>query len=406
MTCSGAINRFSSLLIAALAAWPVFADGLFDPVARVNDAIVTEYEVEQRQRFLSVLDAPVTTREATIETLIDDRLRSQAVQDAGIELTEEGVAQSLAEFAGRAELTTEAFIANLREAGVDEETFRDFVVNSVGWRELIRGLYLGSVDVTDAEVDEALATSTNTRGINVLLSEVIIPAPEQEAEQAAELAQIIAEAGSQAEFSDLARQYSATASRGDGGRLPWTPVDQLPPSLQPIILGLVVGEVTAPLPIPNAIALFQLRGIREGTAPRQIYAEIEYATYAIPGGRSAPALAVAAQVRATVDGCKDLYKVAQGQPEQLLEITAQAPAAIPRDIAIELAKLDPGESSVALTRSNEQTLLFLMLCKRTATENAGVTRAQAADALRQRKLQDFADALIAQLRADARILRP
>lgn len=391
-------------LIPALAI-PAMGQNLFSPVARVNDMLVTEYEVQQRQLFLDVLNAPGGTREDIIDDLIDDRLRSEAVREAGIELTTEGVQESLSEFAARANVTTEQFIAGLRQEGVDEETFRDFVLNSVTWRQLVRGLYLSRVTVTDAEIDEEIGYDTDNTSLNVLLSEIIIPAPPQNAERVMELAERISESRSYDEFSGFARQYSATASRDDGGRMPWTALSQLPETLRPIILDLNVGEVTAPLPIPNAVALFQLRGISEGSVRRQSYSEIEYATYFIPGGRSEAALAEAARVRGDVDECRDLYAVAQGQPEETLEIVAQAPGAIPRDIAIELAKLDPGESSTALTRADGQTLMFLMLCKRVARGNAELTRGQAENAIRQRKLQGYADNLIAQLRADARIER-
>ncbi|MEM6941036.1 MAG: peptidylprolyl isomerase [Pseudomonadota bacterium] len=217
------------------------------------------------------------------------------------------------------------------------------------------------------------------------------------------LAERIAQSRSEGEFSSFARQHSATASRGRGGRMPWTPLDQLPPSLVPIILGLSPGEVSQPLPIPNAVALFQLRAIEETGAPARSYSEIEYAAYYIAGGRSEAALAEAAKVRAEVDSCNDLYAVAQGQPEEVLERGSKAPGEIPQDIAIELAKLDPGEVSTALTRADGQTLVFLMLCKRVATNNAEVSREAVIDALRQRQLQGFAANLTANLRANARI---
>ena len=186
--------------------------------------------------------------------------------------------------------------------------------------------------------------------------------------------------------------------------MPWTPLSQLPPSLHPIILDLSEGEVTAPLSIPNAVALFQLRGIEETGRPATTYSEIEYAAYYISGGRSEAALATAASIRARVDRCDDLYGIAQGQPEEVLERGAKAPGDIPRDIGIELAKLDPGEVSTALTRANGNTLVFLMLCKRTSAERAEADIGQLAEIIRQRELQGHADQLIEQLRADARII--
>ena len=407
MKFSPLIRTLGAAVTALMISQPSFAQNLFAPVARVNDAVVTEFEVQQRQRFLQILNAPGADRESTIEALIDDRLRIAEADRNNIELTAEGLAAGLTEFAGRANLSIEDFLTALGQAGISEETLRDFVATSLTWRDLVRARYGAQVTITDSEIDRALAVSNAdaASGIRVLLSEIIIPAPPQNAARVAALADKISQSRSQSEFSSYARRYSATASRGRGGRMPWTPLAQLPPSLHPIILALAEGEVTAPLPIPNAVALFQLRGIEETGKPATTYSEIEYAAYYISGGRSEAALARAANIRARVDRCDDLYGIAQGQPESVLDRGSKAPGDIPRDIGIELAKLDPGEVSTALTRANGETLVFLMLCKRTAAANAEVDRGQVALAIRQSKLQGYADQLMEQLRANARIVR-
>ncbi|MCX7559597.1 peptidylprolyl isomerase [Sulfitobacter sp. F26204] len=405
MKISATLRRLALLGAMTLGAQMAQAQNLFAPVARVNDMVVTEFEVQQRQRFLQVLNAPGSDRDSAVQGLIDDRLRAQAVTDSGIALTEEGLQEGLAEFASRANLTLEEFTQALEQSGVSRETLRDFVSNSLAWRELIRARYARQSSVSEDEINRALGNTRSTgSGIRVLLSEIIIPAPPQRATQVAALAERIAQSKSESEFSRFAGQYSATASRGRGGRMPWTPLEKLPPALHPILLALGPGEVTAPLPIPNAIALFQLRGIEETGAPAKIYSEIEYAAYYMAGGRSEATLAQAARLRTQVDTCDDLYGIAKDQPEEVLDRGTKAPAELPQDIAIELAKLDPGEVSTALTRSNGETLVFLMLCKRTAQANAEVSREDVISTLRQRKLQGFANNYMEQLRADARIL--
>ncbi|MFU1606018.1 peptidylprolyl isomerase [Sulfitobacter pontiacus] len=390
--------------LGLMTAAPVSAQNLFAPVAKVNKSVVTEFEVQQRQRFLEVLNAPGATREGALTSLIDERLRNEAVAEAGIELTPQGIEDSLAEFASRADLSTEEFTQALGQSGVSRETFRDFVVNSVGWRELVRARYASRVQITDAEINRALG-ETQGSGVRVLVSEIIIPAPPQQAARVNALAEQISQSKSTAEFSNYASRYSATASRGRGGRLPWQNLTDLPPSLQPLILNLAPGEVTDPLPIPNAVALFQLRDIEETSVTAPTYSEIEYAAYYIPGGRTEPALAQAAQIRGRIDTCDDLYGIAKGQPAEVLERVKKAPSDIPQDVAIELSKLDTGEVSTTLTRANGQTLMLLMMCGRTAAANASASREDVTNALRQERLTGYAEQLLEQLRADARIVR-
>lgn len=397
----------SALLAAACVAAltnPVAAQNLFAPAATVNDTVVTEFEVEQRVRFLKILNARGATRKAAIESLVNERLRGEAVRDAGLQLTDEGINASLEEFASRANLTRAEFTTALARAGVDKETFRDFVINGIAWRDLIRARYGNRVSVSEAEIDRALAAqSSGGSNIRVLVSEIIIPAPPPQAARVSALAEQIAESKSANEFSNYARQYSATASRGAGGRLPWQALSDLPPSLQPLILSLSPGEVSEPLNIPNAVALFQLRDIEETGKPVKTYAAIEYAAYYMAGGRSPETLQQAANLKTQVDVCDDLYTYAKGQPESVLDRETLPPSKIPNDFMIELSKLDEGEVSTALTRADGQALVFLMMCGKTAEQNAEVSREDVAGSIRQRRLSGFADSLLAELRAEARI---
>lgn len=396
-----------ALTAAALAVTltaPAFAQNMFAPVATVNDSVVTEFEVQQRVLFLNILNARGATRTAAIESLINERLRGEAIRDSGLQLTAQGIDDGLEEFASRANLSREEFTATLARAGVEKETFRDYVISGIAWRDLIRARYASRVSVSEAEIDRALANqSTGVSNIRVLVSEIIIPAPPQEAARVAAIAEEISKSKSATEFSNYAREYSATATRDAGGRLPWQSLSDLPPALQPLLLALTPGEVSEPLNIPNAVALFQLLDVEETGTPAKTYATIDYAAYYMAGGRSEQTLQQANNLKAAVDVCDDLYAFAQGQPESVLDRETLPPSKIPQDFALELSKLDEGEVSTALTRADGQALVFLMLCGRTAEQNAEVDREQVAGAIRQRRLSGFADGLLAELRAEARI---
>jgi len=389
--------------LMAFAARPAQAQSLFSPVVTVNDSIITEFEIEQRQLFLLLLNAPGATREAVIESLVDERLRMQAVTTAGMQPSQEDIDAGIDEFAARVNLSGEEFLVVLDENGVAKETMESFVSVGVGWRDFIRARFAPRLEITENEIDEALGTGGGGSRIRVLLSEVIIPAPPERMPEVQELAAQISTAQSEEEFSEYARQYSGTATRDDGGRLPWRALNELPEILRPLLLNLAPGEVTEPIPIPDAVALFQLRGIEETGVLSEGFAAIDFAQFFIPGGRSPEALAEAERIRTEIDVCNDLYGIAQGRSPEVLVRETLPPADIPTDVALELSKLDPGESSVALTRSGGQTLVFLMLCGRTAAANEEVDRAAVESALRTARLNQIAESYLDQLKSDARI---
>ncbi|MFC6759989.1 hypothetical protein ACFQFQ_11590 [Sulfitobacter porphyrae] len=77
----------------------VMAQNLYAPVARVNDRIVTEFEVQQRQRFMQLLNAPGSDRENVIDELIKDRLRDDLAARYDLKLSDEAVQSGLSDFA-------------------------------------------------------------------------------------------------------------------------------------------------------------------------------------------------------------------------------------------------------------------------------------------------------------------
>ena len=396
-----------ALLVAALLppAGPAGAQNLFAPVIKVNDLAITRYEIQQRARMLQLFRAPGDPVELARQQLIEDRLKIDAAQANGFVLDSDQVMQGMEEFAGRADLEAAEMIEALQGAGVDESTFREFVRAGITWREFSRARFGSRVSVSEDDLERARLAVSGTTGVRVLLSEIIMPAPPQDREAVMQRATRISDFETEAEFAAAARQFSASDSAARGGRMEWVPITNLPETLRSVILGLAPGEVSDPLPLEGAIALFQLRDIEETEAPDREYEAIEYAAYYIDGGRSDAALSRAAQVAANTDTCDDLYGVAEGQPPEVLDRGSKAPDEIPDDIALELSKLDPGEVSTVVTRAEGRTLVLLMLCGRSPKiEGEGPSAEQLTNFIRNRRLDSFANGYLEQLRAEARIV--
>jgi peptidyl-prolyl cis-trans isomerase SurA len=260
------------------------------------------------------------------------------------------------------------------------------------------------VKITEAEIDRAISAITAGSDVRVLISEIVIPLTPENAQAATEIAEQISKLTTTQAFSQAAAQVSAAPSAQNGGRLDWTPLTQLPPQLRPVLLALAPGEVSEPLPLNGAIALFQLRDIQETGVTQPSYAAIDYATYRLPGGRSAETLAQAAQIATQVATCDDLFAVGRTTPPEWLSRQSAAPGEIASDIALELAKLDAGELSYSLTRNNGQDLLLVMLCGRTPAVDIETDRQAVLSSLRNQRLASYAKSYLAQMRADAVIV--
>ncbi|MEM6312435.1 MAG: peptidylprolyl isomerase, partial [Pseudomonadota bacterium] len=353
-----------------VAAWFVSAphasaQNLFAPVIKVNEKAITRFEIDQRARLLTLFRAPGDPVENAREQLIEDRLKMQEAQDIGLVISEDDLMNAMDEFAARANLELDEMLNALSDAGVEEVTFREYIRVGITWREVVGARFGSQVSVNEDDLERARLALSGAGGVRVLLSEIVLPIPQGQLETILARAETLAQIDNTRDFEVAARRFSASPTGPTGGRMEWTSISDLPPQLRPIILELAPGEVTEPITTEQAIILLQMRDIAETATAEPSYAEIEYATYFIPGGRSEEALQAARRVEDTVNTCDDLYGVAQGQPVSVLDVITQPPSEIPQDIAIQLNQLDPGEVSTALTRSNGQTLMFLMLCSRT-----------------------------------------
>jgi len=389
------IIRQIGLLIAMAVTTPAVAQNLFAPVAEVNGSVITAYEQSQRATMLTLFRTPGDPAAQALDALINERLQMREAKRRGLTVTEEEIVAGETEFAQRAQLDRTQFLAALAQAGVARESLRDFVVAGLLWRKVVRDEFAGRVSISQAEVDRFIADARRERpGPRVLLTEIILPANTPQARATAErIAAELQNIRSVDAFSDAARRYSAAPTAPAGGRLDWMPIGNLPGNIAALVLPLAPGGVTPPVPLPNALAVFQLRGIQEaGAAPAD---RIEYATVAL----ASPA--EAARVAARVDTCDDLYGVVPDGGDRVARQTL-APAQIPAAVALDLARLDPGEAAISGT-AGPTTLV--MLCRRIADAGAEIGEEQARDQIVNRRVGRQADNLLAELRANAHIRR-
>jgi peptidyl-prolyl cis-trans isomerase SurA len=405
-------------LTLCLAAPPLLAqDDPFAPIVYVNDSAITRFELDQRILFMRAVNTPGDVEALARKALIENRLQVQEALRQEAEITDEALQAGIAEFAGRANLTSEQFTAALAERGVDPQTLRDFVRAGLLWREVVRARFAPRVMITENDIDNALAPTALRGGVR-LLSELIIPAPPEQAQDAMALAEeLSASISGEAAFAEAAAQFSAAPSAPQGGRIDWLVADNLPPPIAALLLGLAPGQVTAPIQLPNAVAIFLLRSVSETGERPSLPVTVEYAQVLFPD--TPEGLASALRMQADADACDDLYGLARDLPPDQLIFESSPPGAIPGDIGLQLAKLDPRESTVNLRRGGARVLL--MLCSRTVVPRTPPpaegqeaaeppTPEQVREQVRARlfneRVSKQADAWLAELVADAIIREP
>ena len=375
------------------------AQGLFDPVISVNRAAITAYELEQREQFLEILQRSSGMAQRARDDLIEDRLKMAAADRSGIKLSGAQLLSAMNEFAANANLELEQLLETLAQSGVDEQTYRDFIMVGVTWRELIRARFAARSAPSEAEIDRALASAAAQGGVKVLLTEIVLPAGSaEELNSARQTAERLGRISSTADFSEQARRLSVAQSGVNGGRLEWANLSDLPDGLRPIISGLRPGQITTPLEVPNAVVLFQLRDVAETTAQSPEISAIEYAHLKGP----ADAVKAATQM---ADTCDDFYGAAKDDPSLTLTIRSESPDQMSQALSLRLMGLDKNEfDDMPAAAAAGDHAEIVMLCARVYAALEDVSRGQVADNLRSARISSLADGFLAELRASADIV--
>ena len=387
-------------------AQPATAQGLFDPVIIVNDQIITKYELDQRRRLMDALGVRGDLAQQAKDGLIGDRLKVASAAEAGLVTTDEQISKAFEDFAARNGQSLDGVLSMLAGKGVATETLRDFLTTNLVWQTLMRQRYAGSVGVSESEIDAALSATSENTNLQILISEIVLPFIEGQEEEIRKLAADIAKIRSFDEFSDAARQFSVAGSRSDGGKLDWIALSNLPPALRPVLLPLENGQVSEPLELPNAIAIFQMRGLNESAPTSARYSSVEYALLSVADTEGVTAELVDIADRAI--RCDDLYGLSQNLNNATLSIMSRPPSDIPNSDALWLARLDAGESLIEtrITADGSAQKSLVMLCSRTSTANQSVSRDEVRTRIQNEKLNARANSLLESMKASARIIYP
>lgn len=367
------------------------AAGPFDPVITVNGRVVTQYEFDQRLLFMQILRQPGDLEELARTTLIEDRLRMVAAKDLGLKLTPEQIMEGMTEFAGRANLSPEEFMELTGQMGLEPESFRDFVEAGMVWREVVRAKFAGTITITEAEIDRAIANLQPTGAVKLKLIEITLPATGQD--QSAAIAQM---RKIQSQITDEA-DFAAAARANGGGATGWTMLADLPEEARKTLERQAPGTMTAPVKFDDKVVIYWVSERGEDPVAANAGPWVDYAQYLIPEGPNTEAEIAA--TRARVDSCDDLYTVNKGQPADRVIRESQPQSAVGGDVGAVLATLDAGETAARISRGGWRVMV--MLCSRGPAPDLVPDREIIREQLLNQRLSSLADIYLEELRSEA-----
>jgi len=270
------MNQLAKLLliqsIAAIFLWSGLAVAQISIVATVNEHPITNYDVEQRAKFLEfATNIRINDQnrdrvyEDALQLLIDDKLRLEEAKDM-IPDVESSVLPEARNFMnqnfGNGDRSGTII---LREAGIDPMTVQQKYTSDLAWSSYISGRFQEKFSNIETMIDEELARMRlSASKPQIQLGEIVLaPGQSRDLTQTEALAREIAAAVRKgASFAEIARQYSASGSASRGGNIGWVMVEKLPKAFRDELAGMKSGEVTDPILLDGAFYLLRHTGER------------------------------------------------------------------------------------------------------------------------------------------------
>ncbi len=131
-------------------------------VASVNGDPVTTVDVEQRMKLLRAFKRPAT-RDAAIESMISDRLKSREATRFGVSIKDSEVGEEIQTVAKRQKTSTQQLSADINHAGVAQSHALNYFKAELGYAVLIRALNRG-VEASESTVRAELAKEKTKGG--------------------------------------------------------------------------------------------------------------------------------------------------------------------------------------------------------------------------------------------------
>ena len=362
---------------------------------QVNNSVITQFELDQRAKFLGALKFTGNHSELAQTQLIEERLKQSEAQKLNISASDFEIEDALKRFASRANLTVKEFNKELKRLEIYPDTFRSYVETEVIWQKLVNKKFGAQSSVSNLQLQRAKSISKFEDTIQVLLTEIIIPFSTDDRSEKENLANLLKQIRSKEEFSNAAHKHSKAPTATVGGRVKWQNFDRLPGIIKPLILGLSPGQVTEPIMLTKAIALFQLRDIREIKTDRtqlelldfvKVKSDLKYLLF----------------VQDNFHNCSDLEAIIGDQTEVTLTRKKLLSDEIPNTLVPVLDNLDQNESEIIVADGQSQ---LVIMCERNNQLNSTAqTLEQDKNVLQSNRLKHLARSFLETLKDNARIV--
>lgn len=251
-------------------------------IAVVNDEALTQWEIgEQKRVVLGQMRAQNVTPPAAdvlerqvLDRLINERILLQHAKETGVRVDDVQVERAIQRIAQDNKLTPDAFRAAVEREGIPYPKYREDIRNEITIARLRDREVDSRITVSDAEVDNFLATMAAQTGgeTEYRLSHILVLVPEQATPEQIDAKRARAEEALKqvrggVDFAQVAAGYSDAQDALQGGSLGWRTPARLPTVFAEPVRTMKPGDTSGVLRSAAGFHIVKLQEVRDRSAP-------------------------------------------------------------------------------------------------------------------------------------------
>lgn len=249
-------------------------------VAIVNDEIISSYDLRQRLMLLILSSGMQPTQEnmpalqqQALRSLVDERLQMQELKRFDAKVEDAQVDQDIEQIAKENNSDRATMLAQLAQAGIDPQTFRDQRRAAIGWQMLVSGRFGSRARVGEDQVSRTIErVAAASAKPQYLVGEIFLDASANGGPDAAlaNANQLVDQIVKGAPFQAVARQFSNAPSGPSGGDAGWVMAGETDPEIQAALDQMNAGQLSRPIPTKDGVWIVYLREKRAGGGAQMV----------------------------------------------------------------------------------------------------------------------------------------
>ena len=351
-----------------------------------------------------------------LERLVLTRLQIARATDAGIVASDEDLENAVRGVAQQNSMTVDQLRERIAQDGMSFAEFRTNLRDEIITQKLRQSFAQGRINVSEAEVDAALASASATASQQFHLAHILVGVPDGATPEQLATAQKKIEgvqgliSKGEMTFAAAAVRYSDSPNALEGGDLGWRSLNEIPPAFAQTIQQMQAGQVIGPIRGPSGFQLLQLVETRTQAAgggeqvtqfsARQILVKVDDKT------DDAAAKAKAETLAARIAGGADFAKLAAESSDDAAtkrrggDLGWFGADTYGSAFGMQVAALSDGQTSAPFKTDAGWVIVQRIASRQIAAGNDSM-RAQVRETIGRRKLEDEWNRFLREMRGEA-----